>query len=126
MAAALEDAGAERDRKRRLVQPILDHSSFQMSADDINKLFLPATDAEKYAASRLGVDPVVIKAASMATWRRSFDDEGDASVPDELEPRSRQARRGLVTRGMLGSLRGLIAFVHGDDEREECVAEEAQ
>jgi hypothetical protein len=55
----------------------------------------------------------------MASWGRSYDEERDADVAGELEPRSRQARRGLVTRGMLGTLRFIIANAYGDDEVEE-------
>jgi len=52
-----------------------------------------------------------VKLASRALWdHRDFDEERDRRVGnvDELEPRSRQARRGLVTRDMLAELRVLL------------------
>jgi len=79
------------------------------------------SDAERHAAQRLGVEVTHVKLASRALWdHRDFDEERDRRVGnvDELKPRSRQARRGLVTREMLGQLRVLfdeIKVGHGGD-----------
>jgi len=128
MAAALDQAGAERDRQRLLIQPLLDtFLPRTLSAEDEQKLYLPPTDAEKYAASRLGVEPVVIKAASLLLFGGPFDERRDAAIPDaaKLEPRSRQAERGLVTRAFLASIRNQIAIAYGDDEGEEPEGEDS-
>jgi hypothetical protein len=61
----------------------------------------------------------VVVSARVLWDHRDFDDERDSRVGDvdELEPRSRQARRGLVTRGMLAELRAFLEEVYGTRER---------
>ena len=79
------------------------------------------SDAERHAAQRLGVQISPLKLASRALWdHRNFDEERDRRVGnvDELEPRSRQARRGLVTRQMLAELRALFDEIKLDLERD--------
>jgi hypothetical protein len=48
-------------------------------------------------------------------WNRAFTEERDARVGDveSLEPRSRQARRGLATRAMLSELRAFLGKAYG-------------
>jgi len=57
-----------------------------------------------------------VKLSARVLWdHRNFDDERDSRVGDVdgLEPRSRQARRGLVTRGMLAEMRAFLEEVYG-------------
>ena len=75
------------------------------------------SDAERHAAERLGVEISPLKLAARTVWdHRNFDEERDRRVGDvdELEPRSRQARRGLVTRQMLAELRTLFDEIKVD------------
>lgn len=75
------------------------------------------SDAERHAAKRLGVEISPLKLASRALWdHRNFDEERDRRVGnvDELGLRSRQARRGLVTREMLAELRVLFEEIKAD------------
>ena len=61
-----------------------------------------------------------MKLSARVLWEhRGFDDERDSRIGDvdELEPRSRQARRGLVTRGMLTELRAFLEEIYGTRER---------
>jgi hypothetical protein len=67
-----------------------------------------------------------VKLVSRALWdHRDFDEERDRRVGDidQLPPRSRQARRGLVTRHMIAELRdafeemGVGKGEAGDGER---------
>ena len=83
-------------------------------------MFETASDTEQHVARRLGVDVALVKFSARVLWDyRDFDDERDSRVGDvdELEPRSRQARRGLVTRGMLAELRAFLEEVYGARER---------
>jgi transcriptional regulator with XRE-family HTH domain len=83
------------------------------------------TDAERHAARRLGVEARYMKLASRARWHNlDFEDERDRRVGDieTLEPRSRQARRGLVTRELISELRAVFDEIKvsksGDGEGE--------
>jgi transcriptional regulator with XRE-family HTH domain len=108
-----------------LVQWARQHDVKVMSAD-MFAVWERASDAERHAARRLGVEVTRVKLASRIQWeQRSFDEERDRRVGDvdQLEPRSRQARRGLVTREMLAELRAVLAEAYsgqggdGDSER---------
>jgi transcriptional regulator with XRE-family HTH domain len=80
------------------------------------------SDAERYAAQRLGVETSPLKLASRALWdHRNFDEERDRRVGDvdELEPRSRQARRGLVTREMLAELRAFFGEIKVGQDQDD-------
>jgi hypothetical protein len=73
-----------------------------------------------YVARRLGVEIAQVKLSARVLWEhRGFDDERDSRISDvdELEPRSRQARRGLVTRSMLTELRAFLEEICGTRER---------
>jgi transcriptional regulator with XRE-family HTH domain len=79
------------------------------------------SDAERHAAQRLGVEVAHVKLASRTLWdHQEFDKERDRRVGnvDELEPRSRQALRGLVTREMLAELRTLFEEIKVDLGRD--------
>jgi transcriptional regulator with XRE-family HTH domain len=68
------------------------------------------SDAERYAGRRLKVPPQQIAEAAQLMWGASFETERDSRVSDveKLEPRSRQARRGLVAREMFKELRAFL------------------
>jgi transcriptional regulator with XRE-family HTH domain len=113
---AIERAGAERDRLRVLIRPILDNAALDPWSDDVHRVFLPATDAEAHASRRLNVKPVQVKAASLALWGTDFDAERDARIgnADELGQRSLQARRGLAARDMIAELRAFLRQAYAD------------
>ena len=99
--------------------------SITLKAGDLFASHERPSDAERHAAHRLGVEVSPLKLASRARWNhRNFDEERDRRVGnvDELDPRSRQARRGLVTREMLAQLRALFDELEvaqdGDGDRE--------
>jgi transcriptional regulator with XRE-family HTH domain len=81
---------------------------------DMDAVGLP-TDAERHAARRLGLTAGEVRYAAEVLWKRGFEEERDARVGDngELQPRSRQARRGLVTRQMLAEMRQMLAEAYG-------------
>ena len=86
------------------------HDATLMTADLFASHERP-TDTERHAARRLGVEVRYVKLASRARWHNlDFDDERDRRVGDveALEPRSRQARRGLVTRELISELRAVF------------------
>lgn len=64
------------------------------------------SDAERYAARRLGTTPAEVCRVSAALWSRSFDAERDGRIGNvsSMEPRSKQARRGLAAREMLAEI----------------------
>jgi hypothetical protein len=114
MAEVRRRARTEEEREEPFVTAIADwnerHGDKLIGADLLAMHERPS-DAERHAAQRLGVEPPELKLASRALWdRRDFDNERDRRVGDidELAPRSRQARRGLVTREMLAELRALF------------------
>jgi hypothetical protein len=82
----------------------------RLAASDMDAAFRAPSDAERHASRRLGVDPAQIRLGALALWRRDFDQERDDRVGDvdALEPRSRQARRGLVTREMLAEMEQML------------------
>jgi hypothetical protein len=91
-------------------------------AADWFAVFEKATDSEQHAARRLGVEVMRVKLSARVLWdHRDFDDERDrrAGDVDELEPRSRQARRGLATRAMLGELGDFLDGVYSGQGRSD-------
>jgi transcriptional regulator with XRE-family HTH domain len=110
MEDALARAGAERDRQRSLLQPLVDISPRQLPPDEMHKVFLPPTDAEAHAARRLEAEPVKLKYASRELWGRDFEEERDARAGDAVEvpPKTLQARRGHASRAMLGELKAFL------------------
>ena len=92
-----------------------------LMAGDLFASYERPTDAERHAARRLGVEVGYVKLASRARWHNlDFEAERDRRVGDiaALEPRSRQARRGLVTREMLAELRVLFDEIKVDPGRD--------
>ncbi len=88
-------------------------------AGDWQAAFRQPTDAEKHAAQRLGVHPAQVKLAARVLWNHTdFEQERDSRVGDidEIEPRSRQARRGLVAREMLAELKTFLDEVLPEQE----------
>lgn len=65
-------------------------------------------DADRKAATRLAVDPLVVAVAAQLLWGRSLTDERDRrvrdSAPADASPRSIQAIRGRVTRHLLDEI----------------------
>jgi hypothetical protein len=72
----------------------------------VKTLQAAAGEAERKAAAKLGVSPVVIAAAAYALWGRSLSEERDRRVAalGEAPARTVQARRGHVTRTLLAEL----------------------
>lgn len=100
---------AERERLEALLAPIKAWCSghgIKIAARDYLAAFGSPSEADRHAARRLGIEPAVVRFAARALWHRGFDEERDARVDgvERLEPRSRQARRGLVTRTLLAEL----------------------
>ena len=123
MADALVRSQAEKTRVRALVAPILEWANQQdvkLTEGDWLAVFETASDTERHAARRLGVELAQVKLSARVLWdHRDFDDERDSRIGDVdgLEPRSRQARRGLVTREMLAELRAFLEEIYGTRER---------
>jgi transcriptional regulator with XRE-family HTH domain len=111
IAEVMRRAQTEEDRDAPLVEAIGEwdeQHDDKLMGEDLLASHKRPSDAERHAAQRLGVEVAPLKLASRALWdHRNFDEERDRRVGnvDELEPRSRQARRGLVTRQMLAELR---------------------
>jgi transcriptional regulator with XRE-family HTH domain len=82
----------------------------RINAAAVDAAFASPSDAERHAARRLNVEPPVVRLAARAMWDLDFDKERDTRVGDvdEMEPRSRQARRGLVTREMLAEMERML------------------
>jgi transcriptional regulator with XRE-family HTH domain len=112
-AAAGKPTTAEYERLTPLLDPIAAwgarHGLRMNSAARDHALSAPS-DAERHAARRLNIEPAQVRLASLALWRRDFDQERDARAGNvaEMEPRSRQARRGLVTREMLAEMEQML------------------
>lgn len=91
----------ERQRDRGKGGPIRDI----LVAAHVDKL----ADAEQKAARRLRTFPLAVAAAARKRWGRSFSEERDhrvnADLPEGAAARTRQARRGHVTRALLDELR---------------------
>jgi hypothetical protein len=103
MAEALIRSEAEKKRVGTLVAPIqewAEQHDVTLATGDWLAMFETASDTEQHVARRLGVEIAQVKPLPVFWDHRDFDDERDSRVGDvdELEPRSRQARRGLVTR----------------------------
>lgn len=77
-----------------------------------------AGEAERKAAKKLGASTVTVSAASFALWGRSLTDERDGRMTASLDARSRQAKRGHVTRVLLGELQARIEQVGGADGQD--------
>ena len=104
-AALIMGSRPERERREKLIEPI--RQQFKLTHGDVRAAFRAPTDAERHAARRLGYEPALVQIGARALWHRDFADERDARVGDlSIEPRSLQARRGLVTRDMLDALAG--------------------
>jgi hypothetical protein len=110
------------DVEHVLAQPILEWAKqhdVKLAEGDWLAVFETASDTEQRAARRLGVEIAQVKLSARVLWdHRDFDDERDGRIGevDELEPRSRQARRGLVTREMLAELRALFEEIRTGKE----------
>jgi transcriptional regulator with XRE-family HTH domain len=120
---------AEREYWHARIAPIREHAEIDdhyVAGVDEHRMFDPPTDTERHAAQRLGVDVRILKYAARTLFKhQDFDAERDRRIGnvDELAPRSRQARRGLVTREMLAELdafldkAGVERHRDGDGER---------
>jgi transcriptional regulator with XRE-family HTH domain len=134
MAETMHRLRAEKDRVEALVGPILKWAELHnvtLTSEDWDAIFETPSDTERHAAQRLGIEVTQLKLAVRVIAARGlwgywkFDDERDRRVGKlgELEPRSRQAHRGLVTRQMLTELWTFLdeAYVRqegdGDGER---------
>lgn len=66
-------------------------------------------DAECHASERLGIDAYAVATLAFKAWGRSLTEERDARVAEQAQegtsPRTLQALRGHVTRGLLNDLR---------------------
>jgi transcriptional regulator with XRE-family HTH domain len=124
MAEVHRLAEAEEERDAPLMEAInewAEQRDVTLMAGDLFASHKRPSDAERHAAQRLGVETSPLKLASRALWdHRNFDEERDRRVGnlDELEPRSRQARRGLVTREMLAELRVLFEEIKADQPKD--------
>lgn len=111
--AFAREAIADRERLEPVLSPIVAwgvQHEIRLTSTEHDAAFRSPSDAERHAARRLDVDPAQIRLAAMMLWRRDFDQERDDRVGDvaALEPRSRQARRGLVTREMLAEMEQML------------------
>jgi transcriptional regulator with XRE-family HTH domain len=112
LATRLQTSGMSHERLNKLVEPILQAASrrgitLSVLAQDLIVSLNTPSDADSHAARQLGLEPVQVRLASLVLWGAEFIAERDHRVGDvnDLEPRSRQARRGLVAREMLDELR---------------------
>jgi transcriptional regulator with XRE-family HTH domain len=66
-------------------------------------------DAERKAADKLSVDPLVLAVGAAKLWGRSLTEERDRRISyqtnDDVSPRTKQALRGHTTRQLLTELR---------------------
>ena len=114
MADALIRSQTEKERVSALAEPILEWAKqhdVKLATEDWHAVYETASDTEKHVARRLDVEIAQVKLSTRVLWdHRNFDDERDSRIGDvdELTPRSRQARRGLVTRRMLAELRAFL------------------
>jgi transcriptional regulator with XRE-family HTH domain len=118
-AAMRRRSPAAEERDAPFVEAVLElaeQNDIKIMARDLLAIYSRASDAERHAAERLEVPVLHLKLcarffAARGSWDYpDFDSERDRRIGniDELEPRSRQARRGLVTREMLAELRAFI------------------
>jgi len=128
MEQLTERLQAERQRYQQAVAQIREHAPFDdhfITGEDEHRMFDPPTDTDRHAARRLGVDVPVLRYAARTRWdHRDFDEERDRRIGnvDKLAPRSRQARRGLVTRDMLAEL-GAFLDKAGVDRKKDADSE---
>jgi transcriptional regulator with XRE-family HTH domain len=120
IAQAVDRSRAERSRLEPLLEPIVkwcDAHDRRLMMGEWRAAFRSPTDAERHAARKLGVEPAQVRLASRVLWRRDFADERDFRVgeTEDMELRSLQARRGLVTRTLIGELQGFLTEVYGPD-----------
>ena len=133
MAEVMHRLRAEENRAEALLAPILkwaEQHNVKLTSEDWEAIFDTPSDTERHAARRLGIEVTQLKLsarvlAARALWGLpEFDDERDRRVGNlgELEPRSRQAHRGLVTRQMLTELWAFLDEVYvrqgGDSDGE--------
>jgi transcriptional regulator with XRE-family HTH domain len=124
MEQVTERLQAERERFRWRTASIREHAPFDdpfITGEDEHHAFDPPTDTDRHAAKRLGIEVPELKYTARILWEhRDFDEERDRRVAniDELPPRSRQARRGLVTRQMLAELDAFLDRVGFDRKRD--------
>ena len=109
----VRQAIADRERLAPVLQQVVAWGArhdVRLAAKEVDAAFSTPSDAERHAARRLGVDPAQIRLASLALWQEDFDKVRDEKVGDvaTLEPRSRQAHRGLVTREMLAEMDNML------------------
>lgn len=129
IAEAMSRSEAENRRVTALVKPIREWArqhDIKVTTLDMRAMWESASDTERHAARRLGVEITQLKFSARALWEhRGFDEERDRRVGDvdQLEPRSRQARRGLVTREMFAELRAVLDEAYagqgGDGDGEQ-------
>jgi transcriptional regulator with XRE-family HTH domain len=125
MAEIRRLAWAQEERDAPLVEAIdewAERHDVELMAADLFAAHERPSGAERHAAQRLGVEITPLKFASRALWdHRNFDEERDRRVGgiDQLEPRSRQARRGLITREMLAELRALFEEIQLGQEQDD-------
>jgi len=125
LAGALDQVRAEDKRYQELTAPILDWAEqhdVTLTEDDWRGMFDKPSDTERHAARRLKAEVPVLKLSAHVLWNhRDFDQERDRRVGDidQLEPRSRQARRGLVTREMLAELRAFLEDAYAGQEGDD-------
>ena len=111
---------AEAQRLRALVAPILDWADrhdVERGQADWDAMFKGASDTERHAARRLGVEPAQVKLSARVLWdHREFDDERDRRVGDIVRCLNREAggAPGLVTREMLAELRAFLDEAYAD------------
>lgn len=133
MAEVMHRLGAEENRAEALLAPILkwaEQHNVKLTSEDWEAIFDTPSDTERHAARRLGIEVTQLKLSARVLAARvlwglpEFDDERDRRVGNlgELEPRSRQAHRGLVTRQMLTELWAFLDEVYvrqeGDSDGE--------
>lgn len=110
---ALRQAVADRERLDPVLRPIVAwgvQRDIRLNADAVDAAMRTPSEADRHAARRLGVDTAQVRLAALALWHQDLDQERDERVGDvaALEPRSRQARRGLVTREMLAEMERML------------------
>lgn len=107
---ALEGVTDEVDDRVRQVQqfwPEVKFSELEAAERDAGQL------AERRAAQRLGVEPLVLAAAARHQWGRGFTAERDDRLASEGGSSSLTARRGHITRAMTDELRSILRL--GED-----------
>jgi 8-oxo-dGTP pyrophosphatase MutT (NUDIX family)/transcriptional regulator with XRE-family HTH domain len=110
---------AQRDKIEPLLEPLVQwaqNHGAALTGADWDAAFMAPEDAERHAARRLGVHPAQVRFAArvlhrLGKWQQDFSSEREARIGDakELAPRSLQARRGLVARGMLEELNAVLS-----------------